>query len=30
MLVLQHRARVTYRAVDRNGNTSGAYLIVAP
>ena len=30
MLVLQHRARVTYRAVDRNGNASGAYLVVAP
>ena len=29
-LVLQHSARVTYRAVDRNGNASAAYLIVAP
>ena len=30
VLVLQHGARVTYRAVDRNGNTSGAYLVVGP
>ena len=29
-LVLQHGERVTYRAVDRNGNTSAAYRIVAP
>ena len=29
-LVLPHGARVTYRAVDRNGNASAAYLIVAP
>ena len=29
VLVLQHGARVTYRAVDRNGNASAAYLIVA-
>ncbi|MDX6628706.1 MAG: hypothetical protein QOH00_952 [Gaiellales bacterium] len=30
VLVLPHGARVTYRAVDRNGNASAAYLIVAP
>jgi GDSL-like Lipase/Acylhydrolase family len=30
LLVLPHRARVTYRAVDRNGNISAAYRIVAP
>ena len=29
-LLLSHGARVTYRAVDRNGNASAAYLIVAP
>ena len=29
-LVLQHGARVTYRAVDRNGNASAAYQIIAP
>lgn len=29
-LVLQHGARVTYRAVDRNGNSSAAYSIIAP
>ena len=29
-LVLQHGQRAIYRAVDRNGNTSAAYLIVAP
>jgi hypothetical protein len=28
-LVLPHGARVTYRAVDRNGNASAAYLVVA-
>ena len=30
LLVLPHGARVTYRAVDRNGNASAAYLVVAP
>jgi hypothetical protein len=30
LLVLPHRARVTYRAVDRNGNISAAYLMIAP
>jgi hypothetical protein len=30
VLVLQPGERVTYRAVDRNGNTSAAYRIVAP
>jgi len=30
VLVLQHGERVTYRAVDRNGNTSAAYRVVAP
>jgi hypothetical protein len=29
-LVLQHSERLTYRAVDRNGNVSAAYAIVAP
>lgn len=29
-LVLRHETRVTYRAVDRNGNVSAAYSIVAP
>ena len=29
-LVLQHGARVTYRAVDRSGNASAAYRVVAP
>jgi lysophospholipase L1-like esterase len=29
-LVLQHGARVTFRAVDRAGNTSAAYRVVAP
>ena len=30
LFVLQHGAGVTYRAVDRNGNASAAYRIVAP
>jgi lysophospholipase L1-like esterase len=30
LLVLPHATRVTYRAVDRNGNASAAYRIVAP
>jgi hypothetical protein len=30
LFMLEHGARVTYRAVDRNGNSSAAYLIVAP
>ena len=29
-LLLPNRARVTYRAVDRNGNSSAAYSIIAP
>jgi hypothetical protein len=30
LITLPHLARVTYRAVDRNGNASAAYLIAAP